>query len=273
MGVHLVRDLLAAFVIWVVLFNGALYVWRRHMLRRTTPSDDLPEPLGLLNAGWAFLVECAALAAWLALIPAAWLLPRHRAGAGTRGAVVLVHGWALNAGSLWLLRRRLLRDGWGPVYCFTYPTFRGDLEAAARRLHTWLEREAPAHPLALVGHSLGGLLLRYAVRRYPMPGVRRIVTLGTPHFGTALAAGPGSPMPQLAPGSPLLNQLNAADRVPQQFDVISIHSSFDAMVLPLATAHYPRACNVQVNDVGHNALLLSRKVYELIAENLDAPLR
>lgn len=270
---HLVRDLLVAFLLWVVLFNGALYVWRRYMLRRTTSGNDLPDPLGLVNAGWAFLVECAALATWLALIPAAWCLPHGRGGAGRRGAVVLVHGWALNAGSLWLLRRRLVRDGWGPVYCFTYPTARGDLEAAAQRLHTWLQREAPAHPLAMVGHSLGGLLLRYAARRYPMPGVRRIVTLGTPHFGTALAAGPGSPMPQLAPGSPWLRQLNAADRVPQQFDVISIHSSFDAMVLPLATAHYPRACNVQVNDVGHNALLLSRKVYQLIAENLDAPLR
>jgi triacylglycerol lipase len=271
--VAVARNLLLAFFAWVVLFNGALYLWRRHMLHAAPSPDHVPEPLGFASAAWAFLVECTALAAWLALIPAAWCLPRGRGGPGTRGAVVLVHGWALNTGSLWLLRRRLLRDGWGPVHCFSYRTLRGDLDTAAHRLHRWLRHVAPERPVTLVGHSLGGLLLRFAARRYPMPGVRRIVTLGTPHFGTAVAAGPGSPLPQLAPGSAWLTQLNAGDRVPQQFDVISIHSTFDAMVLPLVTAYYPQAFNVQVNDVGHNALLLSRKVYQLLAENLAAPLR
>ena len=256
----------------IVLFNTGLYLWRARVLRSLPPCDAV-ERLGLIDALWAFLVECVALAAWLLLIPVGWCLPRSRRGPGTRGAVVLLHGWGLNAASVWLLQRRLLRDGWSPVCSFTYPTFRADLDGAAKRLRDWLEHAALSGPLTLVGHSLGGLVLRYFARRYSVPQVRRIVTLGTPHFGTVLAASPGSPVQHLAPGSPVLNKLNAVDHVPQQFDVIAIQSTFDAMLLPPDHGRYPGAFNIQVNDVGHNALLLSRKVYRLIAENLATPLR
>jgi hypothetical protein len=60
--------------------------------------------------------------------------------------------------------------------------------------------------------------------------------------------------------------------VPQQFDVIAIHSDFDAMILPPRHAEYPGAFNIRVAGIGHNALLFSAKIYGLIAENLDAPL-
>jgi triacylglycerol esterase/lipase EstA (alpha/beta hydrolase family) len=133
-------------------------------------------------------------------------------------------------------------------------------------------RGAP-RPLMLVCHSLGGLVARYYVRRYPAPHVRRIITLGTPHGGTVLAARRRNGAHKLAPRSAFLATLSAADRVPQQFDVIAIQSTFDAMILPPRHAEYPGAFNVVVNDVGHNALLFSVKVYRLIAENLNAPLR
>jgi hypothetical protein len=77
---------------------------------------------------------------------------------------------------------------------------------------------------------------------------------------------------KLAPGSQFLNTLNAADRVPQQFDVIAIHSPFDAMILPPRNAEYANAFNIRLDGVGHNTLLFSSKVYRLIAENLSAPL-
>ena len=55
--------------------------------------------------------------------------------------------------------------------------------------------------------------------------------------------------------------------------MIAIQSHFDAMVLPPGNAEYPGAFNIRVNAVGHNALLFSPKVYELLVENLAAPLR
>ena len=123
--------------------------------------------------------------------------------------------------------------------------------------------------MTLIGHSLGGLVIRYYARHFPSPRVRRLLTLGTPHRGTILAR---RWLPALAPGSKLLVALNAADRPPQQFDVITIYSSFDALILPPANAVYDNAFNIQLNNVGHNALLTSKRVYGLIAENLAAPL-
>jgi len=267
-------QILAAFGVVTVLFNAVLYAVRARVLRGLEACDAVAR-LGLVHAAGAFATECAATAVVLLTVPFGWLLPQCRSGRGTRGPVLLIHGWSLNRGCFWLLRRRLLRDGWSPVCCLDYRSLRCDVEGGAVRLRDAVERlpEALAHPpVMLIGHSLGGLVARYYARRYPAPRVRRIVTLGTPHRGTALARMPGGAGHKLAPGSQFLNKLNAADRVPQQFDVIAIHSSFDAMLLPPQNAEYPVAFNIRVSDVGHNALLFSSKVYALISENLAAAL-
>jgi triacylglycerol esterase/lipase EstA (alpha/beta hydrolase family) len=267
-------QMLSAFGVAMALYNAALYVVRAHVLRGLEACDAV-DRLGVVKAAWAFATECAATAAVLLAIPLGWLLPHCRSAGGTHGPVLLIHGWSLNRGCFWLLRRRLLRDGWSPVCCLDYRSLRLDVEGGAARLRAAVDRLAHtrgAHqPVTLIGHSLGGLVARYYARRYPAPTVRRIVTLGTPHGGTALARMRGGAGRKLAPGSPFLNTLNTADRVPHQFDVIAIHSSFDAMILPPQNAEYPVAFNIRVDDVGHNALLFSAKVYALIRENLGAP--
>jgi triacylglycerol lipase len=269
--VPVVWNIALAFALLVLGINASFYVWRARVLSRL-PLCDRVDRLGVLNAAWTFLKDSAALAAVMLSIPLGWCLPRCRSGNGTRGGIILVHGWALNRGALWWLRRRLLRDGWSPVCCFEYRTLNANVEPAASALQQMItSMVSDGRPLTLIGHSLGGLVLRYCARRYPTRSVRRIVTLGTPHFGTELARF-GPLRDKLAPGAPLLNKLNAVDHLPQQFDIIAIHSTFDAMVLPPDTARYPGAFNIQVNDVGHNALLFSSKVYRLIAENLAAPL-
>jgi triacylglycerol lipase len=256
--------------------NAALYLYRAAMLKNATGCEAV-EPLGVVTAAWAFTKECTALAAVLLLVPAGWCRPRCRSGAGTRGAVILVPGWGANRGCFWLLRRRLLRDGWSPVCCADYRPWSANVERAAeelRRVAEGISLRAQGQPITLIGHGLGGLVVRYFLRRYPAPRMRRVITLGTPHLGSTPATRRvGAAARRIAPGSPLVKTLNAADHIPQQFDVIAIHSTFDALVLPPGNAEYPGAFNVQVNDVGHNALLLSGKVYRLLAENLSAPLR
>jgi len=269
--VLIIRDLTVALLLFAVLFNAALYSWRATLLgKRAAYFPD--EGLGLVEATRAFVTECAALAAVLLLIPIGWVLPM-RSGTNGRGPIILVHGWGLNRGALWLLRHRLRRAGWGPVYSFTYPSFRADVERAAVRLHGFIERLTNQQSLTLIGHSLGGLVLRHCAHHCPVPTVRRIITLGTPHSGTLLARVPGPTTGRLAPGSTFLDSLNTADPVPERCDAIALYSTFDAMILPPSNAQYPGAFNIQINDVGHNALLFSSKVYRLLAENLAAPLR
>ncbi len=259
----------AVFAGLVLSANAALYAWRARLLHLTGDGD---ERLGAIHAAWAFAKECAASAAVLLLVPVGWCVPRDHVGGAGRGPVILVHGRGLNRGSLWPLRRRLLRDGWRLVCCVEYRATPVDIEHAACRLRDLVERlnARDRRPIACIGHGFGGLVVRYFVRRYPAPTVRRIVTLATPHHGTEVARilGRGA----LQPGSRLLNTMNAADHVPQQFDVIAIHSTFDAVILPPGNARSPGAFNIQLKDVGHNAMLFSTRVYQLIAENLAAPL-
>ncbi len=270
---HLVWRLAFAYALLVIVVNLALYAWRRRLLRRAAQCNLL-EPLSRARAAFGFARECAAVAALLPCAVCGWLMPQWGTGSGARGPVLLVHGWGTNRGVLWLLRRRLLRDGWTPVHCLEPAVPGMDIVAAARAVRAALDQLAAVRrgPITLIGHGVGGLVLRYCLRRYPAPHVRRVVTLGTPHFGTVVARALGSRGATVVPESPLLRRLKAGDRVPAQFDTIAIHSTFDATVLPLEYALYPGAFNAQFDDVGHFTLLWSRKVYRVLAENLGAPL-
>jgi len=83
-----------------------------------------------------------------------------------------------------LLRRRLCSHGFA-AEIFRYASRRERLEVAAERLAARLS--TTTGQLHLVGHSLGGLLIRQLLLRYPDLPPGRIVTLGTPHQGSGSA--------------------------------------------------------------------------------------
>lgn len=86
---------------------------------------------------------------------------------------------------MFLLARRLRRQGF-TVHSFSYPSVRADLVANAARLARFLDTldAATAH---LVGHSLGGILIRALFQFHPNQRPGRIVTLATPHGGCRVA--------------------------------------------------------------------------------------
>lgn len=261
----------AALAVAVVAANAAAYAWRARQLRSMSACDR-PERLGWQHSGVAFLQECAASVAAVALLPAGWT-SRATVDPGER-TVILIHDFGLNAGAFALLSRRLRHDGWRTV-AMQHPARLSDAAAIAARLHRLVGEIAASgpRPVVLVAHGFGGLVARLYARRYRAPLVRRILTLGTAHQGSVLPQTTGRMRRLLEPRGRLMAQLAAADRVPQQFDFVALHSTFDATVVPPGNAEYPGAFNIQLNDVGHHALLFSRRVYELIAENLAAPVR
>lgn len=97
--------------------------------------------------------------------------------------VLLVHGLYMNR--LWLvpLAWQLHARGWR-VELFAYPSLLEPPAAAARRL---ARRLRPADLRHAVGHSLGGLVLRHLYAQVPELPPGRVVTLGTPHAGSAAA--------------------------------------------------------------------------------------
>ncbi|GAB4511310.1 MAG: alpha/beta hydrolase [Sulfuricaulis sp.] len=100
-------------------------------------------------------------------------------------AVVLIHGLWFSGYILFVLARRLRRQGFS-VHLFSYPSVRADLNANATKLACFLET-LDADAVHLVGHSLGGILIRALFQDHPQRKPGRIVTLGAPHGGSRVA--------------------------------------------------------------------------------------
>jgi pimeloyl-ACP methyl ester carboxylesterase len=99
--------------------------------------------------------------------------------------VVCVHGLYMTGLDMGLLRLRLRRCGFRTRQ-FSYGSWRRDIARQAARLDRFL-RTIDAATVHLVAHSLGGLLVHRMLADFPQQSVGRVVTLGTPHCGSAVA--------------------------------------------------------------------------------------
>jgi triacylglycerol lipase len=137
------------------------------------------------------------------------------------GPVVLVTGYGGSVGSLEPLRQSLRAAGREVVVVPPVAGGTGDLRAQAEALDTVARAardRSRAASVDVVGYSAGGVVARLWVRDLGGDAVaRRVVSIGSPHHGTevaALASGSvGCPVAcqQLAPGRRLLRTLNAGD--------------------------------------------------------------
>ncbi len=122
-------------------------------------------------------------------MPAAtpWIIPFMKR------VVVFRHGLLLNRYSMLLLERFLRQRGF-EVHNKTYPPTRKYIEEHGEDLFhllTDLARRLDAagepYELYAVTHSMGGLVLRYALTHFEAPPVRRAVMLVPPNRGSATA--------------------------------------------------------------------------------------
>ncbi|MFD7128496.1 MULTISPECIES: alpha/beta fold hydrolase [Streptomyces] len=194
--------------------------------------------------------------------------------------VVLLHGFIDNRSAFVVLRRALTRHGHRHLESLNYSPLTRDIRAAADLLGRHVEdiRARTGHSrVDIVGHSLGGLIARYYVQR--LGGDRRVrtlVTLGTPHGGTAVAPGAGIHpiVRQMRGGSSVIEELRTpAPGCRTRF--VSFWSELDQVMVPVETAcvDHPDldAVNVRVTGIGHLALPVHPTVAAAILDALDAP--
>ncbi|MFG3409104.1 alpha/beta fold hydrolase [Streptomyces sp. NPDC048142] len=194
--------------------------------------------------------------------------------------VVLLHGFIDNRSVFVVLRRALTRHGHRHLESLNYSPLTRDIRAAADLLGRHVEEicARTGHSrVDIVGHSLGGLIARYYVQR--LGGDRRVrtlVTLGTPHGGTAVAPGAGIHpiVRQMRGGSSVIEELRGpAPGCRTRF--VSFWSELDRVMVPVETAcvDHPDldTVNVRVTGIGHLALPVHPTVAAAIREALDAP--
>ncbi|MEU3715665.1 esterase/lipase family protein [Streptomyces californicus] len=194
--------------------------------------------------------------------------------------VVLLHGFIDNRSVFLVLRRALTRHGHRRTASLNYSPLTRDIRAAAALLGRQVEavRARTGHDrVDIVGHSLGGLIARYYVQR--LGGDRRVrtlVTLGTPHGGTAVAPGAGLHpiVRQMRGGSPVIEEL----RLPApgcRTRFVSFWAELDQVMVPVETAcvDHPDldAVNVRVTGIGHLALPVHPAVAAAVREVLETP--
>ncbi|MFH4354281.1 MAG: hypothetical protein WDW20_00915 [Neisseriaceae bacterium] len=101
--------------------------------------------------------------------------------------VVLLHGLYCNGWIMAFLAYQLRKRGY-LVISPSYSTVKQWIGDGAKELEQKVRSFKAADPVYFVGHSMGGLMLRYLREFFPDLFVEsRVVTLGTPHRGSQFA--------------------------------------------------------------------------------------
>lgn len=185
--------------------------------------------------------------------------------------VVLVHGYVCNH-RLWdtvadQLRARghtVLAVNLEPVFT-SIDHYAPIVEQAVQALRAHSGR----NQVALVGHSMGGLVLRAWARRYGLDQAAQLISLGTPHAGTQVPQHLPSPNGrQMAWGSEWLEALQSQETEALRNRYSIALTAQDNIVFP-QRAQVLNGVPVQVFEgIGHLQMCLHQPVIDWLLERL-----
>ncbi|NJB66923.1 pimeloyl-ACP methyl ester carboxylesterase [Desulfobaculum xiamenense] len=268
----LVFLLLAALCAAIVLFACATYLIFWYETANGSDREELDRLSNGHAVAWtlrgfatALAGQCVIIATYAAgLVPRLWL-PRPSDDASPH-PVFLVHGLYHNP-SAWLrVSRVLAREGLSRQYTFGYLSFGRNFDEVATRAKERFLKMMERHPgqrAVVVGHSLGGLVLRtFLADEDTARHIAVAVTLGTPHNGSRLASiAPGRLAKDITPDGAAIRRLNEESR-PADIPCLSLSSPVDNMVLPNAALRIgvPGWEQQRTGPVSHVFMLYDRRV-------------
>ncbi|MDB4954854.1 MAG: lipase class 2 [Myxococcales bacterium] len=193
--------------------------------------------------------------------------------------VLIIHGFLGTRGSMYMIERRLVEDGFVCV-SFNLGTLNvRDIRRSAFLIHRKIERilaQTPSQKIDIIGHSMGGLIGLYYVKKLGgHTRVRKLIMMGTPLRGTWAALAGVATLGlwstsswQLLPRSRFLDEL-AQGQIPPGVEVHTIAAARD-WVVPLPTTRL-RGANAMTVPLGHSSLVVSEEVYRRIVNTLRPP--
>ncbi|MBE0472998.1 alpha/beta fold hydrolase [Rhodoferax sp.] len=208
---------------------------------------------------------------WAGAKNEAWLPTTVQPGQAGRVPVLLVHGYICNY-RVWDKVAQALHQAGHPVLAITLePLFTSidDYTAKIQQAVQQLQQATGAAQVALVGHSMGGLVMRAWLRQHGSATVAKIITLGTPHQGTRIAAwSPTTNAAQMAWHSAWLQALQASESpATRQLMHIAL-TRHDNIVYPQREQVLEGAAVTEFEGVGHLALCLDDRVIQWLLQKL-----
>lgn len=167
----------------------------------------------------------------------------------------------------WEPLRRRLEKRFGDCHIWTYDNSgKTSLETLGTALSKDLESlEAPFH---LVGYSMGGLIVREAMRQAPHLPLEKAAFLHTPHEGSL--GGWLFPLPacrEMRPGSKFLKRLN---RAAWKHPTLATWCPSDLVVLPGKSGCWPSASQILRSDMpAHAWPVISPGIHRAVADFLS----
>ena len=128
--------------------------------------------------------------------------------------------------------------------------------------------QATGQPATLICHSMGGLAARAWLRSNAANDgrVKRVITIGTPHFGTALSTEkallPFTNTHQMRRLGPWTQQLAKDEPASRYAKFTCWYSNCDNIVVPTSTAMLPGADNRLVTAQGHVSMAFEATVMQ-----------
>ena len=179
--------------------------------------------------------------------------------------IIIVDGIWGTHWDLHFLRKHLNREV-APARIWRYDnTGFSSLEKAAAALVTDLQ--ASQRPVCLVGFSMGGLVIREALRQAPDLPLQKAVFLNSPHSGSLVAH--LLPLPacrEMRPGSRFLHRLEAS---PWDYPTMVTWCSGDLMIIPGESARWAKATHtLRFTMPAHLWPLISPNIHRSIADFL-----
>ena len=191
--------------------------------------------------------------------------------------VLLVHGYGCNSGYWSYLIPRLERNVISHASIDLEPVDGAidDYVPPMQRAVEDLCAATGAPQVAIVAHSMGGLVARAWMRVHGSGRVARLITLGTPHHGTGLASfGLGANAAQMRRSKETacdwLCELGQGEDAARRALITTIFSHHDNIVSPQTSSVLEGARNIALGGVGHVALGCNGGVLDTVMEELGA---
>lgn len=199
---------------------------------------------------------------------------RARKNAHGKPPVVFIHGLYHNESAWVFLRPRAKKAGYTRAFLFHYRCLGNNLDAIVKKLDATLrrlEQDWNGERPILVGHSMGGLVIRHFLAQAGnAQRISGVVTLATPHWGSRLGSmGIGRLAHELAFEGPQFHMLCAQEHMPD-IPCHAIYSTYDNQVVPQrALLPPPGWTSEQSRPLSHVVVLWNKNVARLVIHAMN----